>query len=439
VGAIKAGKGEVMLTMTKESISPFSGFYKLSQQQRYQKLLQHGVLTPEEVLLLQNTVSPQMNELADGFIENAIGCFSLPLGVVPQMIIDGQAKIIPMAVEETSIIAALSNTAKWVASHGELMTESVGNANLGQIYFPKITDMVSFISKIQAQKQGLIACVNQDVAKGLAERGGGVVDLEVRTLLEKPGALKAVVHVLVDTCDAMGANIINQACEYLKKPLEALTGEQASMCIVSNLADQKLTRARVVIHDIDEKHGEAIEEASHFAELDPYRAATSNKGVMNGMDAVLIATGNDWRAVEAGVHAYAARSGQYRSITRWRMYEGDLVGELEAPIITGCVGGVTKLHPVAQMALNMLEVNTAKELSRVVGAVGLMQNLGAIRALIGDGIVKGHMRLHIKNLIIAVGAQPNEADELQTLLERRLVTKNKVSLSDAKELLSELR
>lgn len=428
-----------MDAVTNNSASPFSGFYKLSFEQRQQRLLDAGVISEEDVTLLNTIASQEINALSDSFVENVIGSLPMPYGVVPNMHIDGRDVIVPMAVEETSIIAALCNSAKWVNSCGDITTETVGNQNLGQIYFAHISDVMNFITNIESQKQALIDCVNQDVAAGLVARGGGVKDLHVRTLLEKPGDLKAVVHVLIDTCDAMGANIINQACEYLKHPIEEMTGETASMCIVSNRPDHKLTRARVVIRNIEEQLGKAIEEASLFAELDPYRAATSNKGVMNGMDAVLLATGNDWRAVEAGVHAYAARSGQYRSITRWRMYEGDLVGELEAPIITGVVGGVTKLHPMAQLSLRMLRIDQASELSRVVAAVGLLQNLGAIKALTGDGIVKGHMRLHIKNLILSVDATDDEIVPLQGLLETRLEQTKKVSLADAKELLEELR
>jgi hydroxymethylglutaryl-CoA reductase len=431
--------GELMDTVAKHKPAPFSGFYKLSQEERYQRLLDAGILDDADVALLKSAVSAEINALSDGFVENAIGSFPIPLGVVPAIPIDGREVMVPMAVEETSIIAALSNTAKWVRSSGEITTETVGNCNLGQIYFSHVSDIMNFITRVESQKLALIACVNQDIAHGLVKRGGGVKDIHVRTLLEKPGSLKAVVHVLIDTCDAMGANIINQACEYLKHPLEELTGESVAMCIVSNMPDTKITRAQLVLRGVDEALGKAIEEASLFAELDPYRASTSNKGVMNGIDAVLIATGNDWRAVESGVHAYAARSGQYRSITRWRYQDNNVVGEIEAPIITGVVGGVTKLHPMAQMAIKMLGVSTANELSRIVAATGLLQNLGAIRALMGDGIVKGHMRLHIKNLILSVDATDDEKKELQDLLEVALEKNNKISHQDAQDLLAEIR
>ncbi|MDF1759485.1 MAG: hydroxymethylglutaryl-CoA reductase, degradative [Coxiellaceae bacterium] len=415
------------------------GLYKLTPAQRWQRLVEAGWLTAADQTILDQITSDELHQLADHFIENSIGCLPIPLGVVPGLVVDDQEVVVPMAVEETSIVAGCSKMAKWLRESGEVTTRTEGTCAIGQIYFPKVNDIMAFIGQVDSQKQALMACANQDVAEGLVKRGGGVKDITVRTLLEKPGEMKAVVHVMIDTCDAMGANIINQVCEYLRHPLQELTGEDIAMCIVSNLPDTKLTKARIVIHDIDPQLGYAIEEASHFAELDPYRAATSNKGVMNGIDAVLIATGNDWRAVEAGVHAYAARSGQYRSITRWRMQGDHLVGDLEAPIITGCVGGVTKLHPIAKIALKLMKIEHADQLSRIVAAVGLLQNLAAINALVGDGIVKGHMKLHIKNLLLSVDATATEQVSLQPLLEKHLQTHNKVSLSDAIHLLAQLR
>lgn len=428
-----------MTAVKKLVTSPFSGFYKLSEQERYDALVSAGLLTEDDLHLLRTVVSGEMHELADNFVENSLGCMTVPMGIVPDVVIDGETIAVPMAVEETSIIAAACNMAKWVRLQGELVTETVGECALGQIYFPMVTDVVEFVAKVDAQKEALIACANQDVASGLVARGGGVKDLSVRTLMAAPDVMKAVVHVHVNTVDAMGANIINQICEYLKHPIEALTESSAAMCIVSNLVDTKLTRARIRIRDIDPMIGAKIEEASHFAELDPYRASTGNKGVMNGMDAVLLATGNDWRAVEAGVHAYAARHGEYRSITRWRMMDGDLVGELEAPVITGSVGGVTKLHPIAQLALRLMKVRDANHLSRIVAAMGLLQNLGALKALTGEGIVRGHMTLHIKNLMLGAGASDEEVGLLQPLLAARLAHDKKVSLADAKELLATVR
>jgi hydroxymethylglutaryl-CoA reductase len=277
------------------------------------------------------------------------------------------------------------------------------------------------------------------VAFGLVRRGGGVSQLTLRKLLRPDGLVMAVIHVHMNAVDAMGANIINQVCEYLKHPIEELTGEKITMCILSNLVDTKLTKATVVLEKIDAELAEKIQEASYFAELDPYRAATNNKGVLNGMDPILIATGNDWRAVESGVHAYAARDGQYRSITRWRRQGNFLVGELIAPIIVGTVGGVTTLHPTASMCLKMIGTKSATELSRIISAVGLVQNLGALRALTTVGIIEGHMKLHIKNLTLGAGAEEREIPYVVKKLEEILALKKRISLSNAIEVLKELR
>jgi hydroxymethylglutaryl-CoA reductase len=249
----------------------------------------------------------------------------------------------------------------------------------------------------------------------------------------------AVIHLMMNSCDAMGANIINQVLEYLKGPIEDLTGEEVTMCILSNLNDQKLTTAQVTIRTIDPVLGQKLQEASLFAEMDSYRAATHNKGVMNGIDPVLIATGNDWRAVEAGVHAYAAREGQYQAITRWRYQDGVLTGQLTAPIIVGTIGGVTALHPTAKMCLRMMNINSANELSQVIASVGLVQNLGALKALCTEGIIQGHMKLHIDNLLLAAGANENEMPELKERLQNWLHMHKRISLNNAHDLLAEIR
>jgi hydroxymethylglutaryl-CoA reductase len=277
------------------------------------------------------------------------------------------------------------------------------------------------------------------VAFGLVRRGGGVTDIIVRKIVRPDGFDMAVVHVQMNAVDAMGANIINQVCEFLKQPIEQLTGEKVTMCILSNLVDSKLTKSTVVIEAIEPELAEKIEEASLFAELDPYRAATNNKGVLNGMDPILIATGNDWRAVEAGVHAFAARDGQYRSITKWRRDGRFLTGRLIAPIIVGTVGGVTTLHPMARMCLKMLNVQSATDLSRVIASVGLVQNLGALKALTTVGIIEGHMKLHIKNLTLGAGAAEVEVPYVVKKLEEILALKKRISLSNAIDVLKELR
>lgn len=428
------------MTDTLIRSSQLRGLYQLSLEERRQRLVDANVLNDADLRLLRDIVSTDISTLSDQLIENALGAFPLPFGVVPGFIIDGQERIIPLAVEETSIIAALSKTAKWIAEQGKITTNIVGHTRLGQIYFPQIRQDISiFMARIAQHKQTLIAHINATLARGLVARGGGVQDLEVRPLLSTPDEMHVVIHVLVDTCDAMGANIITQICEALRAPIESLTGEHANMGIVSNLSDTQITQATLVMEGIDPDLGKRLEHASRFAELDPYRATTSNKGVMNGVDAVLIATGNDWRAVEAAVHAYAARHGQYRSITRWRYQNTQLIGTLEAPIATGCVGGMTKLHPLAQLSLRLLQVTDAKNLSRIVAAVGLAQNLAALQALVGDGIVKGHMRLHIKNLMLAAGAQPDEQEKLKPLLELHLASQQVITLGDVTQALQHMR
>ncbi len=416
----------------------WAGFSKLSREERFQYLESLGALTADEARYLKSGGLKDMG-LAEKFVENVIGYFQVPLGVATNFVIDGQDYVIPMAVEETSIIAAASKTAKWVRENGTLRTESVGTQIIGQIQLASVADFSRFEQTVMAAKAELMASANRDVAHGLVARGGGVEDLQVRRLVRPDGQTMAVIHVYVDPCDAMGANIINQVCEYLKHPLELLTGESVTMCILSNLVDSKLTRATVELRGIDAELGMKIQEASLFAELDPYRAATNNKGVLNGIDPILIATGNDWRAVEAGIHAYAARSGQYRSITRWSYADGLLTGVFEAPIVVGTVGGVTRLHPTAQLCLRMLDIQSAAELSRICAAVGLVQNLGALKALTTVGIIEGHMKLHIRNLTIGAGASEPEVPLLQKRLEEILKLTKRISLQNAVEVLREIR
>lgn len=416
----------------------FQGFSKLGKEERLQRLIDLGALTPEDIAYLrQGGVSD--TTLADKLIENVIGYFQLPLGVATNFCIDGRDYVIPMAVEETSIIAALSKTAKWIRQSGRITTSISGECILGQIQIAKVQNFERLSRSFSKNKIFLIEQVNAEVAANMVRRGGGVIDLQLRKLTRPDGGVMAVIHLTMNSCNAMGANIINQVLEYLKTPIEHLTGETVTMCILSNLNDQKLTTARVVIEAVDETLGTRLQEASLFAETDSYRAATHNKGVMNGIDPVLIATGNDWRAVEAGVHAYAARSGQYQAISRWRYDAGTLEGELTAPIVVGTVGGVTALHPTAKLCLRMMGIESAHELSRVIAAVGLVQNLGAIRALCTEGIIQGHMKLHLDNLLLVAGATEVEMPLLKARLQQWLTVHKRVSLTHACQLLTEIR
>jgi hydroxymethylglutaryl-CoA reductase len=426
----------------------FLGFSKLNREDRLQKLLNFGLLKDEEVEYLVKGGLKDIS-LGEKFIENVIGYFQVPLGVATNFRINDRDFVIPMAVEETSIVAAASKTAKWIRESGFITAEVIGNEIIGQIQIAKAKDITHLEKLILANKAHFIEIANREVAFGLVRRGGGVSDIQIRRLRRPDNEFMAVVHVLANAVDAMGANIINQVCEFLKQPIEDLTGEKVTMCILSNLVDTKLTKARVVIEKIDVELASKIEEASLFAELDPYRAATNNKGVLNGIDPILIATGNDWRAVESGIHAYACQGGQYRSITKWRTEKTSglvekgsgvrLVGEFVAPLVVGTVGGITNLHPTAKLCLSMLNVKSANELSQVIAAVGLVQNLGALRALTTVGIIEGHMKLHIKNLTLGAGAEEKEIPFVVQRLEEILAIRKRISLSNAIEALKELR
>lgn len=420
-------------------------FHRLSQTERLARLQAAYGLTIEELDALSGRATLTAED-AEHLIENVVGVFPLPLGIATHFEIDGRELSIPMVVEETSIIAAASASAKWVTRHGRITTGVEGNLIIGQIQFPLVQDIARAGARILEASAELIALANAQLAS-LVTRGGGVRELVVRAIDRddptRPGQM-LVLHVLCDPCDAMGANLINQVCEILKPRLEALTGEAVGLCILSNLVDGKQVWARVELAGVEPKVIDGIVEAGLFAERDPYRAATHNKGVMNGIDPVLIATGNDWRAVEAGVHAFAARSGRYRPITRWTREMGTdgelkLIGEIRIPLAVGTVGGMTRIHPTSRVALKILGVTHASELARVCAAVGLVQNLGALKALATVGIVKGHMQLHAANLAIAAGAEAHELPAVRERLSEILKTEKSISISRAQQVLTLLR
>jgi hydroxymethylglutaryl-CoA reductase len=423
--------------MKKEAI--FANFSKLNREQRYQKLLSLGFLTSDEIALLERAVEQPYINLADQLIENVIGCMPLALGIAVNFVIDDTPRVIPMAVEETSIVAAASAAAKWICNRGTITTAIQGHNIIGQIQVAKVNDLSKLQRLLTLHKDTLIDDVNHNVVPSLVKRGGGVNDLVVRHIQRDNGKYMAIIHVHMNPCDAMGANLVSQVCEYLKNPIEDLTQEKVTMCILSNLTDTKLITAKVSIPNIDLAFADKIIEANLFAKLDPYRAATHNKGIMNGIDPVLIATGNDWRAVEAGMHAYAARDYQYRALTRWHLAESTLTGELTAPMAVGIVGGVTRLHPLAQLSLKLLRVQSADELARIAMAVGLVQNFAALRALTNEGIIKGHMKLHINNLVLSSGATAEEQPLLLEKLTAFFQQQRKVTTSDATRLLAEIR
>jgi hydroxymethylglutaryl-CoA reductase len=414
------------------------GFHRLTQAERLERARKICGLSDAEVAVLSGA-TPLPPEIAENLIENVIGYFPIPLGVATNFTIDGRDLLIPMAVEETSIIAAASATAKWIRREGSIRTYSKGNLIIGQVQLPSVRN-VGHARRVLHENRDLLMELANACIPGIVSRGGGVRDLAIREVPRADGdGTMLVLHVLCDPCDAMGANLINQVCEALKPRIEALTHERVGLCILSNLTDGKLAVAEVVIRNCDPGVGRGIEEATLFAASDPYRAATHNKGVMNGVDPILIATGNDWRAVEAGVHAYAARSGKYQPVTEWKMEGSDLLGRIEIPLAVGTVGGVTKLHPTARVALKMLGVSKAEDLARICAAVGLVQNLGALKALATVGIVKGHMQLHAANLAIAAGADAHEVEQVRRHLTEILRVEKNINVTRAREILEMIR
>ena len=414
------------------------GFHRLTQAERLSRIRDVCALNEEDCKVLsgESSMSP---EVAEHLIENVIGYFPIPLGVATNFVIDGKEILVPMAVEETSVIAAASATAKWIRQTGTIRTYTKGRLIIGQVQFPCVKNPENTRKILESHREYLVGLANACVPN-LINRGGGVRDIIVRELNRSDdGGVMVVLHILCDPCDAMGANLINQICEAIKPEVEELTSERVGLCILSNLVDTKLVGAEVIIRNVDPKTAHGIREAMIFAQTDPYRAATHNKGVLNGIDPILIATGNDWRAVEAGIHAYAARSGKYQPITDWKMVGHDLHGTIEIPCAIGTQGGVTRIHPTARVALKILGVKSAEELGRICAAVGLVQNLGALKALATVGIVKGHMQLHAANLAIAAGAEVHEIKQVKEQLVRALSVEKTINLSRAREILEAIR
>ena len=516
-----------MMIKREDFLESLRGFSKLNQKERMRRLLNLGFLSEQDVRYFESgqegegELFAKQRELSDHLIENAIGCFHLPLGLALNFIINGKPYIIPMAMEESSVIASASKTARWICSQGEIQTEIQGEnlsteqssaylkginqthtknqeaslkgknpkgenlktesptrenptgqwLSTGQIQIPR---MKSSLAQLKACIQKNFPHWQSKVHKGgplssMFKRGGGLKSWELRSLRRplnqtedqtknqtgnqtenqtedqtrnqtgKDGFI-GVLHLFIDTREAMGANIINQTCEYLRPYIEKDCGEKTLLCILSNLSDRRISRARVTVRNQDPALIQKIEEASLFAEVDPYRAATSNKGVLNAVDGLLIATGNDWRAVEAGLHSYCCRKGRYSSLTRWRAKGSTLYGEMEGPFMLGTVGGVTSIHPTAKRCLSLLGEPSAKKLSGIACAVGLVQNLAALRALVTDGISKGHLKLHVKNLALKAGAKtPPELNFLKGYLSQQLNEKRRPSLKEATLALKDFR
>ncbi len=381
--------------------------------------------------------------VADGMIENVVGTFELPLGVATNFSVNGRDYLVPMAVEEPSVVAAASFMARIVRQCGGFACSSTESVMRAQVQVTGLGDPHAARLRLLAERDEIIALANSR-DKVLVSLGGGCRDIEVHVFEQTGRGAMIVMHLLVDVRDAMGANAVNTMAEAVAPLVARISGGTTRLRILSNLADLRLARASITLTEEalttrDYTGAEVIEgmlDAYAFAATDPYRAATHNKGIMNGIDPVVVATGNDWRAIEAGAHAYACKDGRYTSLTHWeRDKQGRLTGTLELPMALGLVGGATKTHPLAQWALRLLQVGSARELAEVVCAVGLAQNMAALRALATEGIQRGHMALHARNTAIVAGAQGNEIDQVAAELART----HDVRVDRAQEILAQLR
>jgi hydroxymethylglutaryl-CoA reductase len=427
--------------------SRIPGFYNLPLDERLDKLAEAAGLSHGDISALQAS-NGLMDEQADHMIENAVGTFGLPLGIGLNFVVNGKAVLVPMAIEEPSVVAGASFMAKLAGLGGGFTAVASAPEMIGQMQVLEVKDLMNASMNLYEHKAELLN--EADAADPILKKlGGGARDLEVRIIDDSPIGQFLVVHLIYDVRNAMGANAVNTACERLAPRVEEITGGRVHLKILSNLADQRLSKASCTIPlaelafmnaDGQSYTGEQVRDgviqAWAFAAADPYRAATHNKGIMNGVDAVVIATGNDWRAVEAGAHAYAARSGRYTSLSKWgKDIGGNLVGELEMPMAVGIIGGATKVHPTAKAVLKLMDVQNAAELAGVIVSVGLAQNLAALRALATEGIQRGHMSLHSRQVAIAAGAMGDQIEKVAA----QMVAEKKVRIDRAEEILRKIK
>ena len=417
-------------------------FYNLSLDERHTWLQENQNLDPHTISVLSGENGLKI-EQADHMIENVIGVFSLPLGIAQNFIVNGREVLIPMVLEEPSVVASASYMAKLARSSGGFFAHTTAPEMIAQIQVIDLDEVHSARLRILEAKQDLLTIAGK-VDPVLSKYGGGPRDIEVREFDDSPIGAFLVVHLIFDVRDAMGANAVNTAAETLAPQIEALSGGKVHLRILTNLADRRLARARVTIPKEKLAFGDFTAEevrdgiiaAWAFAAVDPYRAATHNKGIMNAIDAIVIATGNDWRAVEAGAHAYAARSGKYTSLSTWGCdKEGNLVGTIEMPMAIGTVGGATRVHPTAKAALEVMKIENAQQLAEIIVSAGLAQNLAALRALATEGIQRGHMSLHARQVAITAGADGEEISRLAT----QLAQEKNVRVERAQEILAEWR
>ncbi len=422
--------------------SRIQGFYQLDPTERLQQVGAFDGLNEFDLRDLRGGSGTLSIERADKMIENVVGTFNLPLGIATNFLINGRDVLVPMVVEEPSIVAGASFAARLVRAGGGFQADSTEPLMIGQVQLVQVPDEAQARQAILERKAAILDLANAQ-SRSLVNLGGGARDVEVHSFPTSPMGPMLVVHLIIDCRDAMGANAVNSMCEAVAPMLENLSGGRAYLRILSNLSDRRLSRARAVVPSSalarDGLSGEEVVEgilwAYAFAAVDPYRATTHNKGIMNGIDPVLIATGNDWRAVEAGAHAYAARDGRYTSMSVWeRDTQGNLVGMLELPLAVGVVGGATRVHPSAQAALKLLGVQGAAELAQICLCAGLASNLAAMRALATEGIQRGHMGLHARQIAMAAGAQGVHTEEVA----RRMVAERNIKPARAEEILAEL-
>ena len=422
--------------------SKLPNFRSLSVAERLDEICKIADLSEaEKQLLAENGALPM--QLASSMIENVVGKFELPMGIAANFTVNGRDCLIPMVVEEPSIVAAASYMAKLARDNGGFRTSSTEPLMRAQVQIVGLKSVEQARDVLLANREQIIELANTK-DKFLISLGGGCKDIEVHVFEHSAVGPMVVMHLIVNVCDAMGANTVNTMAETVTPLVEKLTGGQVRLRILSNLADLRLATAEMTVRPDQLKQEafsgeEVIErmlEAYEFAAIDPYRAATHNKGIMNGIDPVIVATGNDWRAVEAGAHAYAVKDGRYTSLSQWRKDEnGNLVGRIELPMAVGLVGGATKTHPLAQLSLKLLGVKSADELGEIIAAVGLAQNMAAMRALATEGIQRGHMALHARNIAVVAGAEPHEVDEVV----QQMVAEKDVRNDRARELLEQLR
>jgi len=423
--------------------SRIPGFYNLSLTERRARAAEAANQTLET--FAPWTTGGLSPETADPMIENVIGLHSLPLGLGLNFVVNGREVLVPMAVEEPSVVAGASFMAKLARTGGGFTATTSEPLMIGQMQVINLVNLEEAKFKIYEHKAELLAEADT-IDPILKKFGGGARDLEVRVFEDSMIGPFLVIHLIYDVRDAMGANAVNTACERLAPRIESITGAKVHLRILSNLADRRVARARCTIpvskleivgqDNILSYSGETVRDgiiaAYAFAAADPYRAATHNKGIMNGVDAVVLATGNDWRAIEAGAHAYAARSGRYTSLSTWgKDSEGNLVGTLEMPMAVGIIGGATKVHPAAKAAIQLMGVQTASELAEIIVSVGLAQNLAALRALATEGIQRGHMSLHARQVAIAAGAE----GEMIEKIAAQMVAEKTVRIDRAEEIL----